>query len=327
MRVGTDCSGIEAPIQALIGLKIPFTHEFSSDIDKQVIKSIKANYNPGRLYGDPDGPFPDGDITKRDNSTLPDIDLYICGFPCQPFSLAGNRKGISDSRGTVFWSCINVISCKQPAYFILENVKGLISIDNGKVYETILQDLETLGNKYNYSIHVRVLNTRDYGIPQNRERLFIIGIKYNSDYEFPCTIKMKNLSEFVDWKNTNRELKTYTLETNYHNVDESTSLFIDVNFIKLRRFNYSHIYSPCLNTGGGLWNVPLHRYASVKEYLKLQGFPLKFKQVVSDSRMKKQIGNSMSVNVLNNIFKTLLRQRQKLSFPRLPRLPQLQVEE
>jgi DNA (cytosine-5)-methyltransferase 1 len=309
MRVGTDCSGIEAPIQALIGLKIPFTHEFSSDIDKHVIQSIKANYNPGRLYGDPDGPFPDGDITKRDNSTLPDIDLYICGFPCQPFSLAnGNRKGILDSRGTVFWSCLNVIMHKQPTYFILENVKGLISVDDGRVYEIILKELETLGQKYDYSVYVSVLNTKDYGIPQNRERLFIVGIKDHCDsgYEFPRPVKMKKLTEFVDWKNTNLELKTYTLETNYHNVDESTSLFIDINFIKLRTFNYSHIYSPCLNTGGGLWNVPLHRYASVKEYLKLQGFPLRFKQVVSNRRMKKQIGNSMSVNVLKYILEKML---------------------
>jgi site-specific DNA-cytosine methylase len=95
LRVGTDCSGIEAPIQALRQLQIPFNHVFSSDIDKFVIQSIKANYHPGILYGDPDGPYPNGDITKRDVNTIPDIDLYIAGFPCQPFSTAGSRTQVN----------------------------------------------------------------------------------------------------------------------------------------------------------------------------------------------------------------------------------------
>ena len=123
LRIGTDCSGIEAPIQALRQLGIPHRHVWSSDIDKFCIQSIKSNYDPERLYGDPNGPYPDGDITKRDHSTLPDIDLYVCGFPCQPFSIAGDRKGFEDKRGNVFWSCLDVIKVKQPKYFILENVK------------------------------------------------------------------------------------------------------------------------------------------------------------------------------------------------------------
>jgi DNA (cytosine-5)-methyltransferase 1 len=126
LRVGTDCSGIEAPIHALEQLGIPHRHIWSSDIDKYCIKSIKANYCPERIYGDPDGSYSDGDIRNRDNNTLPDIDLYVCGFPCQPFSMAGQRKGLQDRRGNVFWSCIDVIKKKKPKYFILENVKGLL---------------------------------------------------------------------------------------------------------------------------------------------------------------------------------------------------------
>ena len=87
LRVGTDCSGIEAPIQALLQLKIPFRHVFSSDIDKYCIQSIKANYNPEIIFGDKDGAFPEGDITKRNIKDVPDIDLYVCGFPCQSFSI------------------------------------------------------------------------------------------------------------------------------------------------------------------------------------------------------------------------------------------------
>ncbi len=106
LRVGTDCSGIEAPIEALRQLQIPHKHLWSSDIDKFVIQSIKANYEPEILFGDPNGPYPDGDITKRDNSILPDIDLYVAGLPCQPFSISGQRKGFIDKRGNVFCSCL-----------------------------------------------------------------------------------------------------------------------------------------------------------------------------------------------------------------------------
>ena len=127
LRVGTDCSGIEAPIQALMQMNIPFKHVFSSDIDKYCIKSIKANYEPEIIFGDKDGSFPEGDITKRNIDNVPDIDLYVCGFPCQPFSMAGERKGFEDRRGNVFFSCLEVIEKKQPKYFILENVKGLKS--------------------------------------------------------------------------------------------------------------------------------------------------------------------------------------------------------
>lgn len=92
LRVGTDCSGIEAPIQALMQMNIPFKHVFSSDIDKYCIQSIKANYNPEIIFGDKDGSFKEGDITKRDINNVPDIDLYVCGFPCQPFSITGEKK-------------------------------------------------------------------------------------------------------------------------------------------------------------------------------------------------------------------------------------------
>lgn len=125
LRVGTDCSGIEAPIMALTQLTVPFVHEFSSEIDKHCIASIRANYDPKIIFGD---------MTKR---KLKDIDLYVCGFPCQPFSDAGKRQGVKDPRGTIFWECLRVIRYKKPTFFILENVKGRqrknIRNDDGRV--------------------------------------------------------------------------------------------------------------------------------------------------------------------------------------------------
>jgi DNA (cytosine-5)-methyltransferase 1 len=110
LRIGTDCSGIEAPIEALKQLGIPFEHKWACEIDRFARTSILANYQPEIIYED---------ITKRDNSELPDIDIYVCGFPCQSFSLMGKKLGSNDPRGNIMMHCIDVIKKKQPSIFIL----------------------------------------------------------------------------------------------------------------------------------------------------------------------------------------------------------------
>jgi DNA (cytosine-5)-methyltransferase 1 len=170
LRIGTDCSGIEAPIVALQQLKIPFVHEFSSEIDKYCISTIKANFNPKIIFGD---------MKQRKLKDIPDIDMYVCGFPCQPFSIAGKRDGIHNPRGTIFWECLRVIKYKKPIIFVLENVKGLLSIDNGETFKNMMDELKKIKI---YNVDWKILNTADYGIPQSRKRVFIVGIrkKYQS---------------------------------------------------------------------------------------------------------------------------------------------------
>ena len=295
LRVGTDCSGIEAPIQALKQLKIQFKHIFSSDIDKYCIESIKANYDPEIIFED---------ITKRDIRDVPDIDFYVCGFPCQPFSSAGKRRGLKDKRGNIFFSCIEVIEKKQPKYFILENVKGILGNDGGKTWKVIEEELSEL-EKYGYVIKWKILNTKDYGIPQNRERLFIVGCK-NKNFEWPKKKKMRYVKDYIDYKDKNKYDTSRKYFAKILKIIPPKSVFIDNNFLKLNKFVDADKWAPCLNTQNGLWNVPLGRYANTKERLKLQGFPSTFKQVVSDTQLNKQIGNSMSVNVLKEIFKKIL---------------------
>jgi DNA (cytosine-5)-methyltransferase 1 len=293
LRVGTDCSGIEAPIEALRQLNIPYEHVFSSEIDKYCIKSIKANYTPKIIFGDPDGPFKNGDIRERNIKDVPDIDLYVCGFPCQPFSQAGERKGLNDKRGNVFFSCLEVIKIKQPKYFILENVKGLKTHDKGNTWKIIWDELLKLKD-YGYNVDWKILNTRDYGIPQNRERIFIIGNKEN-EVIWPVKTEMDKLENYIDWNDT----KKYDKIVN--NIPK-TAIFIDLHFLRKHdTYPNAHKWSPCLNTQNGLWNVKLNRYANTKEKLKLQCFPIEFKNVVSKTQLHKQIGNSISVNVLKEI--------------------------
>ena len=302
LRVGTDCSGIESPIQALLQLKIPFKHVFSSEIDKYCIQSIKANYDPQIIFGDKDGDFPEGDITKRNIEDVPDIDLYVCGFPCQPFSTAGERRGFKDKRGNVFFSCFEVIEKKQPKYFILENVKGIIGHDKGNTWKIINESLLEL-EKYGYTIKWKILNTKDYGIPQNRERVFIVGCK-DKDFEWPKKKKMNNLKKYIDYKDINsRSIPNYCKEL-FDNIPRD-SIFINICFTK-SKFSNSNKICPTIMASNKIWNVILSRYANIKENLMLQGFPKTFKKNVSDSQLKKQIGNSISVNVLKCIFEKIL---------------------
>ncbi|MHA2265063.1 MAG: DNA cytosine methyltransferase [Candidatus Thorarchaeota archaeon] len=290
IRVGTDCSGIEAPIQALQQLGIPFSHEFSSEVDPYCIKSIKANYKPKVLFKD---------ITKRDISKVPDIDLYVCGFPCQPFSNAGNRKGFRDKRGNVFWSCLEVIEQKQPTYFILENVKALLHHDNGKTWKTIWDSL----SKLDYNLHYQILNTKNYGIPQNRERLYIIGTK--ESFEFPDHTPLDDLKEYVsdtgDAKPTSQRHEDILAKL------KDNSVYVEFAFgvSTTRTFSNSHRVAPCITANPRIWCVPHHRYATPQELLALQGFG-DFVQVVSNTQLKRQIGNSMSVNVLRALLSKLL---------------------
>jgi DNA (cytosine-5)-methyltransferase 1 len=292
IRIGTDCSGIEAPIQSLSQLGIPFKHVFSSDIDKYCRKSIIANYDPEILYED---------ITKRNVKELPDIDLYVCGFPCQTFSMAGRRKGTKEKRGQIFWYCLDVIKEKLPSVFILENVKGLLSIDDGKTFNKIIKTLSSIKK---YDVIWKVLNTKDYGIPQNRERLFIIGTRIDKKirFDWPSCKKMKDVYSYIDWSN-----KTPYLSKRAKIMEKKVpkdAAFIDLSF-REAVYPYSNIYTPSIVRSGALWCVPLHRYATVLELLSLQGFSKSFKQDVSDSQLKKQLGNTMSVCVLNEIFKKL----------------------
>jgi DNA (cytosine-5)-methyltransferase 1 len=294
LRVGTDCSGIEAPIQALERLGISYHHCFSSDIDEHCRSSIIANYSPDILFED---------MTKRDTDDLPDIDLYVAGFPCQAFSTAGKRKGVLDSRGQLFWECHRVIDHCRPDVFILENVKGLLSIHDGEWFEEIIDSLDALDY---YDIWWDVLDTKDYGIPQHRERLFIVGIKRGQcDFSFPPHKKSKPIHSFIDESDDEAQpIPDYVKRSGLLKRIPKDAAFIDIGFTQ-NNFPNSDEVCPTLTASSNLWCVPMQRYANIKELLSLQGFPKRFKQVVSDSQLKKQIGNSMSVCVIEAILREI----------------------
>jgi DNA (cytosine-5)-methyltransferase 1 len=299
LRIGTDCSGIEAPIQALLQLGIPFEHSFACDKDKYALQSINANYHPKKIYTD---------ITKRKHACLPDIDMYVCGFPCQPFSLMGNQMGTEDSRSNIMYQCIKVIQKKLPKIFILENVKNFKFIEKGKPFNYLIQELQKIKNKdkeFAYNVSFDILNTKDYGIPQNRERVFIIGIRKDvqtKPYSTPPKLPMQPLDDFIIDKTIYNTIVHKSLQKNLDKINNLKNCIVTPFTFY---FPLKHI-SPTLTTNCGKYFLTTYnKKVSINDCLLLQGFSSKFNQVVSNSQLFKQIGNSMSVNVLKSLFQSL----------------------
>ena len=167
---------------------------FASEIDSYARKMYTNHFNHE----------PHGDITKISSADIPDHDLLVAGFPCQSFSIAGKRGGFEDTRGALFFEIARILKDKKPKYFILENVKGLLSADKGEIWKTICQTLRELG----YEIDYKVLNSKDFGLPQNRERIFIVGkyganVFWHFDWEFgdyPNKVIADILEDNVDEK-------------------------------------------------------------------------------------------------------------------------------
>ena len=310
LKVGTDCSGIEAPIMALKLMNIPFEHIFSCENDPHVIKSIYANYSPQILYND---------IFTRDHNELPYVDLYVSGFPCQSFSKLGKMKGMEDVRGTIFFHCYKTIEVIRPKCFILENVKTLVSHNKGATFSIILQKLDDLKD---YNIYWKIYNTMDYGIPQKRERVYIIGIKKSEEKNkfehqppIPLKINVKDIlvegSEIggkYDYLTDHKKemLGNLVQKGKIVNLQENWSVNLNVSADKLC-YPKKDI-CPCLLAGNGgdciFYLTSIARRYTPREYLNLQGFG-EFKQDVSNSKLYKQVGNAMSVNILCFIIKSV----------------------
>lgn len=288
---------------------------FSSDIDKKTAETYELNFNDNPL----------NDITKTDARDIPDFDVLSAGFPCQPFSIAGHRRGFKDTRGTLFFDIERIISEKKPKAFLLENVKGLVNHDNGDTLKTILNTIATTVNgvknteKYknniNYHVFCQVLNSIEFGVPQHRERIYIIGFREKVNFSFDDLKKKdENLSKVIE-KNVTGHRVSSIAEKNIINNLKQKDKKIDLNNpyllayeIRPSRCSFRFDgYSPCLTakmgTGGN--NVPVifqqMRKFTTKECLLIQGFPKTFKIEDNNLNSYKQIGNSVSVPLTNQL--------------------------
>lgn len=200
IRLATAFSGIGAIEHAFQRLKLNYEIVFAGDIDENCKKSYFANYpiSEDRWFTD----IRKFDATKYKGQ----VDFLVGGAPCQAFSMVGKRLGFDDARGTLFYEFARLIKETQPKIFLFENVKGLLNHDEGKTWGVIYSIFEELG----YDVHFRILNSKDYGIPQNRERLYCVGFKTNTKFLFPAPIKLEYrmydfLEDYVDTKYFLRE--------------------------------------------------------------------------------------------------------------------------
>jgi DNA (cytosine-5)-methyltransferase 1 len=269
---------------------------FASEIDSEAKRAYEANYKI----------TPHGDITQIEASEIPNHDVLLAGFPCQPFSIIGKKLGFDDIRGTLFFEIARILKDKKPRIFILENVKQLKTHDNGKTLEKIIKTLK----KLDYNIYYDVLNALNYGLPQKRERIIIVGFLNNKiEYIFPKSKSIGNLEDILEDDNE--------IEDRY---------FASKEIVKKRKLKHKSDYYPSIwheNKGGNISSYPYScalragasynyllvngiRRLTPREMLRLQGFPDSFKIICNDSQTRKQAGNAVPVNVIKAVLKEAL---------------------
>lgn len=269
---------------------------FSSDIDKFAQDSYEANF----------GERPTGDITKVDEKSIPDHDVLFAGFPCQAFSIIGLRGGFDDIRGTLFFDVARILKEKKPKAFVLENVKQLKGHDKGRTLQTILTTLDELG----YNVFCKVLNALDYGLPQKRERIVIVGHREPIMFNFPEKIeKYIPLNKILE---PDQDIDPKFIASEYiqnkraisHVSDYSPGIWHENKSGNVTSYPYS-----CALRAGASYNYLLvdgKRRLTPREMLRLQGFPDSYKIAVTDSQIRKQAGNSVPINMIKAVCLKLL---------------------
>lgn len=279
---------------------------FSSEFDKDACKTYETNF----------GEYPSGDITKIDAKDIPDFDILLGGFPCQAFSIIGKKEGFdNETCGTLFFEIERILKEKMPPAFMLENVRNLTAHDKGKTFKVIRSHLEALG----YTVYAKVLNALDYGVPQKRERIIIVGFKDNILFSFPDPIPPSKRIPLKDLLEENVDKKYYVKDR----IRESRLMRLkDPNYPKpyISHENMAgsitpHPYSSCLRAGASANYILINdeRRPTEREMLRLQGFPDDFKIVVPYSKIKHQTGNSVAVPVIKAVAKQMLRSLKNYS--------------
>lgn len=368
IRLGTLFSGIGAIEYALKRLGLQTSVQFACDNDNFVKQSYFANYPVTEQQWYDDVHNIDG--TKYKNQ----IDLLVGGSPCQSFSMVGKRRGLEDTRGTLFYEFARVVKESQPKVFIYENVKGLVNHDKGNTFETIKATFDELGYKYFYQI----LNAKNYGIPQHRERIFVVGFR-NPDiyFDFPTATQLEHtmqdfLEDYIESKyylkekgvkfvtSSKNRTKRYTQingdialcqkanqQFNWHgdfifepeiqHPYQFDDFIFDVNSVEEKYYLSDKVKNYVLSSGtksfktrtdtdldiarpllqsmhkmhrAGVDNYVTHnkgriRKLTPRECLRLMGFRDDFVQVVSDTQMYRQAGNSIVVDVLIALLKQM----------------------
>lgn len=308
LKLATVFSGIGAIEHALEKMNIPFETVFACEIDKNTRECYKANHiiKDEVFYED---------IRNLDaNQYKGQVDLFVGGSPCQSFSIAGLKAGLEDTRGTLFFEFARIVKEVQPKVFIYENVKHLLHHDKGNTWKVIQDVFDSLGYDYKF----KVLNAKNYGIPQNRERIFVIGFQKNfretlpkkiRDWSFPSPKKLEiYLQDLLEAPQKisekyylSEKMKKYVLSLgtkgfyNPPDIDRPIGHTLVATYYKMHRAGVDNY----VTTNGRL------RRLTPRECLRLMGFSDSFKITHSDTSMYKMAGNSIVVDVLVEVLKSI----------------------
>lgn len=270
---------------------------FSSEWDVHAQKTYEANF----------GECPHGDITQISPSSIPDHDVLLGGFPCQAFSIIGKMNGFDDTRGTLFFNIAEILRVKKPKAFMLENVKQLKTHNKGNTFRVIIKTLEELGYKVNHT----VLNALDFGLPQKRERTFIVGfLDHEVEFSFPVGKRKFNLGNILEKE---EDIPANFFVSEKIKASRIANLKKEPPYPSIWHQNVSGNVSPlpysCALRAGASYNYLLIngiRRPTPRELLRLQGFPDEFKIVVPYTQVRKQAGNSVAVPVIESIAENLI---------------------
>lgn len=271
---------------------------FSSEFNKFSQLTYKANF----------GHLPHGDITEINEKDIPPFDILLAGFPCQPFSYAGLKKGFEDARGTLFFDIARILDYHKPKVVFLENVKGFKNHDKGRTFKVVQRTLKNMG----YKVYAKVLNAKNFGVPQNRERIFIIGLLADEPFRFPLppnhSVKVGDILEaqvnekytISDklWAGHQRRKAEHKAKGNgfgYSLFDAESPYTSTISARYYKDGSEILIYQPDKNP----------RKITPREAARLQGYPESFIIPVSDTQAYRQFGNSVSVPVIRALAKSI----------------------
>lgn len=287
---------------------------FVSEWDEKATETYKANFG--------DEIEINGDITKIKEDDIPEHDILLAGFPCQAFSMAGQRKGFNDTRGTLFFDVARIIKYHKPKVVFCENVKNLLNHDRGRTFKVIKNVLEELG----YIVYYKILNSKNFGVPQNRERIYIVAFRKDINhgfFNFPEeTDSTKTIRDIMEDKEVSPKyyLSTVYLESlrrhkqrheskgngfgyEIRDIDSIAGAIVCGGMGRERNLiidNRLTDFVPVTHIKGDI-NREFIRKMTPREWARLQGFPDTYKMVVADTHLYKQFGNSVTVPVIRAI--------------------------
>lgn len=266
---------------------------FSAEWDKFAVQTYEANF----------GETPAGDVTEIEAEEIPNHDILLAGFPCQPFSSIGKREGFKDiTQGTLFFDILRILEHHKPSMFLLENVPGILTIDDGKTIQTVMGSLDELG----YDVKYQILDASDFGLPQRRRRVYFVGflkeLDINFEYPEPSVEEYTPISSILEGDVPGYEISEHLQQSYLFKKNDGKPQVVDKNSNEVANTLVSTYHKIQRLTGtfvkGGKTGL---RLLTRKEIKALQGFPENFELPVSRTQAYRQLGNAVPVPVVKAI--------------------------